>query len=101
MATKARNKRVSTRRTERLEARVSAAALRRIRKAAELQGCSLSSFVVAAAEQAAAQALRPAKVIQLSREDSELIARAILNPRPIAPALRRAAESRRRMVEPI
>jgi uncharacterized protein (DUF1778 family) len=61
-----------------------------IKRAAEIQGCSVSDFVAAAVEEAAARTIQLAQVIELSPEDQLAIAEAILNPPEPSPALRRA-----------
>jgi uncharacterized protein (DUF1778 family) len=85
-------------RTARLEARITPDALAAIRRAAELQGRSISDFVVAAAQEAAARAIEQTQVIRLSLEDQRAFVEAILNPPPPAPALIRAANAHRRLI---
>jgi uncharacterized protein (DUF1778 family) len=79
-----------SKRTARLEARIAPDALAVVQRAAELQGRSVSDFVVAAAQEAAYRAVEEAQIIRLSIEDQRAIAEAILNPPPLAPALTRA-----------
>jgi uncharacterized protein (DUF1778 family) len=79
-----------SKRTARLEARIAPDALAVVQRAAELQGRSVSDFVVAAAQEAAYRAVEEAQIIRLSIEDQRAIAEAILNPPPLAPALKRA-----------
>jgi uncharacterized protein (DUF1778 family) len=83
-------------RTARIEARITPTALAVVRRATELQGRSVSDFVVAAAEQAANRAIEEAQVIRLSLEDQRSFAHAILEPPPPTKALVRAAEAHRR-----
>ncbi len=85
-------------RTARLEARISPDALTIVRRAAELQGRSVSDFVVAAAQEAAQRTIEKTEIIRLSVEDQRLLAEALLDPPEPAPALVRAAESYRRLV---
>lgn len=85
-------------RSTRLEARVSPDALAVLKRAAEIQGRSLSDFVVAAAQEAAEKAIAETQIIRLSVEDQRLLAEALLNPPEPAPALRRAQEAHRRLV---
>ncbi len=84
-------------RTARIEARITPAALAVVRRAAEIQGRSLSDFVVAAAQQAASRTIEETEIIRLSVEDQRLIAEAILNPPEPSPALIRAFERRREL----
>ncbi|MBV9537428.1 MAG: DUF1778 domain-containing protein [Acidisphaera sp.] len=78
------------RRSARLEARISPDALAVVKRAAELQGRSVSDFVVAAAQEAARRTVEEAQIVRLSVEDQRAIAAAILEPPPPAPALQRA-----------
>jgi len=71
---------MAMRKEERLEARLPSEAKRQIEYAADLQGRSVSDFVVAAALDQATKIIEQQKVIRLSLEDSEAIAHAILNP---------------------
>ena len=84
-------------RSERIEARTTADTLAIVRRAAEIQGRSVSDFVVAAAEQAARKTLEDAHVIRLAAEDQVRFVEALLNPAPIAPAMLRAFEHHRRL----
>lgn len=85
-------------RTTRLEARISPEALAIVRRAAEMQGRSLSDFVVSAAQEAAQRAIEDTQVLRLAVEDQRLLAEAILNPPEPNDALRRAAAAHRRLV---
>ena len=76
--------------TSRLEARVSPEVLVVLRRAAELQGRSVSDFIVAAAQDAAHRAIEEASIIRLSVEDQQRFAEALLNPDPLTPSLERA-----------
>lgn len=80
-------------RTARVEARIAPDALAVVRRAAELQGRSVSDFVVAAAQEAANRAIEEAHIIRLSVADQRAFADAILNPPAPSPALRRAAKA--------
>jgi uncharacterized protein (DUF1778 family) len=85
-------------RSARIEARIAPEALTIVKRAAELQGRSVSDFVVAAAQEAAARTIEEAQIIRLSVEDQRAFAEAILNPPPPAPALVRAAKAHRRLI---
>jgi uncharacterized protein (DUF1778 family) len=71
---------VKHRKERRMETRLPADAKRQIEYAAELQGRSVSDFVVAAALLEATKVIEQQKLIRLSMQDSEALAEAILNP---------------------
>ncbi len=83
----------------RFEARLTPYARKIIKRAAEIQGRSMSDFVIAAAEQAAEKAIRDAHIIELSLEDQRTFAEAILNPPEPGPALRRAMDNYNRLIK--
>lgn len=85
-------------RSARIEARITPDGLAIVKRAAEIQGRSVSDFVVAAAQEAAYQTIERVEIIRLSVEDQRLLAEALLNPPDPAPALVRAAENHRRLV---
>lgn len=85
-------------RTARIEARIAPDALAVVKRAAELQGRSVSDFVVAAAQEAANRIIEETQIIRLSVEDQRAFAEAILNPPAPSPALIRAAEAHSRLI---
>jgi uncharacterized protein (DUF1778 family) len=85
-------------RTARIEARIAPDALRVVRRAAELQGRSISDFVVAAAQEAAHRAIDAAQAIHLSVEDQRRFVELLLRPPALAPALRRAKKAHSRLI---
>lgn len=87
-------------RTARLEARLPASVYDLLKRAAELQGRSLSDFVVSSAREAAERAIAEHDVLRLSREDQIQFVESLLNPPPIADALKRAFESHRELIDP-
>lgn len=87
-------------RTSRIEARISPDALAIVKRAAEIQGRSVSDFVVAAAQEAAHRTIEETQIIRLSIEDQEAFAEAVLNPPPLAQAMERAIERYRRETTP-
>ncbi len=87
-------------RTARIEARIAPAALAVVKRAAEIQGRSVSDFVVAAAEEAANRTIEETQIIRLSVEDQHVFAEAVLNPPQLAPAMERAIERYRRETTP-
>jgi uncharacterized protein (DUF1778 family) len=88
----------NTTRNARLQARISPDALAVVRRAAEIQGRSLSDFVVAAAQEAAQRTVAEAEVIRLSREGQEKFAALILKPPSLRPALKKALKNHRSRV---
>lgn len=86
-------------RTSRIEARISPEALKVVRRAAEIQGRSVSDFVVAAAQEAAQKAISEVEVLRLSSEAQEQFIELLLNPPPPNAALTRAFKRHRTLVE--
>ncbi len=87
-------------RTARIEARIAPDALLVVKRAAEIQGRSISDFIVAAAQDAAHRAIEQAHMIRVSVEDQRAFAEAIANPPPPTVALERAAEAYRTLIQP-
>ncbi|MBZ9852975.1 DUF1778 domain-containing protein [Mesorhizobium sp. CA13] len=85
-------------RTSRLEARISPDMLSVVKRAAEIQGRSVSDFVVSAAQEAAQHTIAETAIIRLSIEDQLALAEAILNPPEPNEALRKAADAYKRLV---
>jgi uncharacterized protein (DUF1778 family) len=83
--------------TARLEARLPADIHALLKRAAEIEGRSLTDFVVTAAREAACRTIEETEVMRLSVEDQRRIAEAILNPPAPAAALRRAFKRRREL----
>jgi len=88
-----------TTRSSRLEARLSADALAVIKRAAELQGRSLSDFVVAAAQEMAQRTIEETSVIRLSLEDQRRFIDLLINPPEPNPALQRAAQAHAELIQ--
>ncbi len=84
--------------TARLEARISTDLHSMLKRAAELQGRTMTDFVVAAVQDAAQRAIEQAEVIRLSLADQECFAQALLSPPQPAPALERAFARRRKLL---
>ena len=83
--------------TARLEARLPADVHALLKRAAEIEGRTLTDFVVTAARDAACRTIEEADILRLSVEDQRRIAEAILNPPRPTPALRRAFKRRREL----
>jgi uncharacterized protein (DUF1778 family) len=84
-------------RTARVEARISPEALAVVKRAAEIQGRSVSDFIVEAAQQAAHRTIEETTIIRVAVEDQRRIMEAILNPPEPNEALRRAMQRRREL----
>jgi uncharacterized protein (DUF1778 family) len=67
---------------------------------AELEGRTVTEFVIAAAQEAAERRIEQAHVIQLSLEDQRAFADAILDPPEPTTALRRAFRRRNDLISP-
>ena len=85
-------------RTTRIEARITTEALAAIKRAAEIQGRSVSDFVTLAAQEAAHRTIAETQIIRLSVEDRRAFAEAVLNPQPLAPAMERAIERYQKII---
>lgn len=83
--------------TARLEARLPTHVHAMLKRAAEIQGRTLTDFVVAVSSEAARQTIENSEIIRLSVEDQRLFADSILNPPEPSPALRRAFEKHREL----
>ena len=83
--------------TARLEARLPVDVHALLRRAAEIEGRTLTDFVVAAASAAALKTIEDAEVIKVSVEDQQRFADALINPPALAPALQRALERHHRL----
>ena len=86
--------------TARLEARLPVEVHELLKRAAEIEGRSLTDFVVAAASAAARKTIEEAGIIRLSVEDQQRFAEALINPPPLTPAMKRAIKRHRRLFGP-
>uniref|UniRef100_I2PYG3 DUF1778 domain-containing protein n=1 Tax=Desulfovibrio sp. U5L TaxID=596152 RepID=I2PYG3_9BACT len=85
--------------TARLEARLPREVHALLKRAADLQGRSLTDFVVAAASEAARRAIEDMEIIRLAAADQRRLAEALLTPPAPAPALVRAFKRHGRLVD--
>ncbi len=83
--------------TARLEARLPAEVHALLKRAAEIEGRTLTDFVVSAAREAACRTIEESEIIRLSIEDQRQIAEALLNPPEPAAALKKAFRRRREL----
>jgi uncharacterized protein (DUF1778 family) len=86
--------------TARLEARISTDLHAMLKRAAELQGRTMTDFVIAAVQDAAQRAIEQADVMRLSLADQTSFAQALLSPPEPAPALKRAIARRQKLLRP-
>lgn len=84
--------------TARLEARISTELHSLLKKAAELQGRTMTDFVVSAVQDAAHRAIEQAGIIKLTLDDQECFVQALLSPPSPNPALKRAFERHSKLV---
>jgi len=85
-------------RTARIEARIAPEALAVVKRAAEIQGRSISDFVVAAAREAAHRTIEETHLIRLAVEDQRRFVDLLLDPPAPAPALERAKRAHARLI---
>ncbi len=82
----------------RLEARISTDLHAALKRAAELQGRTMTDFVVAAVHEAARKAIEQAELVRLTVADQEAFARALLEPAKPNAALKRAFARSRKLL---
>jgi uncharacterized protein (DUF1778 family) len=84
--------------TARLEARISPELHAMLKRAAEIQGRTITDFVTTAVQDAAQRAIEQAEVIHLSLADQERFAQALISPPKMLPALERAFVRRKEIL---
>lgn len=77
----------------RLEARITPAALAVVKRAAEIEGRSVSDFVVAAAQAAASRTIEQTQLIRLAVDEQKRFVDLLLDPPATAAAMERAREA--------
>lgn len=82
----------------RLEARIDANIHATLKRAAEIEGRTLTDFVVGAALDAARETIERTEVLTLSRASAELVASLMQDSPPAAPAMKRAAARRKTLL---
>ena len=85
-------------RTVRFEARITRDVQALVKQAANLQGRSVSDFVMSAAVDAATRTVADMGVIKLSGEDALVFARALIDPPEPSEALRKTFELHRELI---
>jgi uncharacterized protein (DUF1778 family) len=83
---------------ERLEARVTREQKHLIERAADLEGRSITDFLVSSAQSAAKQVIRDHGVLELTTRDREVFVRALLNPPKPNAKLRRAVKRYKKLI---
>lgn len=84
--------------TARLNVRISTDLYALVKHAAEIQGHTITDFVVAAVQDAALRVIEQSEVVSLSLVDQKSFAKALLAPALPSPALERARTRRRRLL---
>jgi uncharacterized protein (DUF1778 family) len=82
----------------RLEARISPEAKALLQKAADLEGRTLTDFVVASVQAEAYRVIEKHQTLKLSLEDSEAFVNALLNPPEPNHALKTAAQRYKKVI---
>ena len=91
---------VATASTARLEARISTELHSLLKRAAEMQGRTVTDFVVSAVQDAARSAIDQADLIRLTLADQERFASALLVPPKPNAALKRAFTRHKKLLAP-
>jgi uncharacterized protein (DUF1778 family) len=69
-----------------------------VRRVAEIEGRSLSDFLVGAAQEAAHRTIEQSQIIRLSMEEQQRFAALLLDPPAASPALARAAKACKKLI---
>jgi uncharacterized protein (DUF1778 family) len=88
-------------RSARVEARIAPDALAVVKRAAEIEGRSVSEFMVSAAQEAAHRTIEETTIIRLSAEGQRAFAEAIINPPKPSDALNKTFASHRRLIREV
>jgi len=88
-------------RSARIEARIAPEALAIVKRAAEIEGRSVSDFIVRAAQEAASKTIEETTIIRLSAEGQRAFAEAIINPPKPSAGLKRAIDAHRRLIREV
>lgn len=86
--------------TTRLQVRISTELHAMLKRAAELQGRTMTDFVVSAVQEAAQHTIDQAEVVRLSLAVQKCFAEALLSPPEPTPALKRAFARRNKLLRP-
>jgi uncharacterized protein (DUF1778 family) len=84
--------------TARLEARISTSLHGMLKRAAQLQGRTMTDFVIEAVQSAARSTIEKADIVNLTLVDQEAFAQALLAPPKPKAALKRAFAKRKKLL---
>ena len=84
--------------TARLEARISTSLHSMLKRAAQLQGRTMTDFVIDAVQSAARNTIEQADMVSLTLADQEAFAQALLTPPKPTAALKRAFTQRKKLL---
>jgi uncharacterized protein (DUF1778 family) len=85
--------------TARLEARIPTELQAMLKRAAELEGRTMTDFVISAVSAAAQRAITRADIVRLSMAGQEAFAQSLLDPPKPAAAMKRAFARRRKLLQ--
>lgn len=88
----------STARSSRLEARIAPDVYALLKRAAEIEGRSLTDFVVAASLEAARRTVEQSDLLRLNGESAAFVAQLLAEPPSPTPAMARAIARRAKLV---
>lgn len=83
----------------RLEARIPIEVYNQVKRAAELQGMTLTGYLVTTLGDSARRTIEESQMIKLAAEDQARFVEALLNPAPPSDALREAAKHYEKLVK--
>lgn len=86
-------------RAARIEARIAPDVLSAVKRAAEIQGRSVSDFVVAAARDAAERTIEETQILRMSLGDQERMADLLARPLKPNAAMKRAMAAHRELIK--
>jgi uncharacterized protein (DUF1778 family) len=89
---------VESTRTTRVEARIAPEVLAVVRRAAEIEGRSVSDFLVGAAQEAANRTIERTQIIRLSVDEQQRFASLLLDPPAPTAAMKRAARAHKKLI---
>ena len=87
------------RKRSRLDARLSTEEKELLKRAAALQGCTLTEFVVRSAQEAARKAVKEYQMMPLTARDTEAFVKAVLKPPAPSKKLKYAAAHYKKVME--
>jgi uncharacterized protein (DUF1778 family) len=85
-------------RTTRVEARIAPEVLAVVRRAAEIEGRSVSDFLVVAAQEAANRTIERTQIVRLSIEEQQRFVSLLLDPPAPSSAMKRAKQAHKKLI---